>query len=95
MLLIGRLVICIGIEILYNYVFTGGVPQLNSELPQLSYKIVPIVVIGSYFITGAFFGVYAMAVDTMFLSFRKFFLFYTSPLKSVNSFCCIIATTKY
>ncbi|KAK2706077.1 hypothetical protein QYM36_016185, partial [Artemia franciscana] len=69
MLLIGRLVICIGIGILYNYVFTGGVPQLNSELPQLSYKIVPIVVIGSYFITGAFFGVYAMAVDTMFLSF--------------------------
>ncbi|XP_065576123.1 choline transporter-like protein 2 isoform X1 [Artemia franciscana] len=71
MLLIGRLVICIGIGILSNYVLTGGVPQLNSELPQLSYQIVPIVVIviGSYFITGAFFGVYAMAVDTMFLSF--------------------------
>ncbi|XP_065560082.1 choline transporter-like protein 5 [Artemia franciscana] len=71
MLLIGRLVICIGIGIISNYVLAGGVPQLNSELPQLSYQIVPIVVIviGSYFITGAFFGVYAMAVDTMFLSF--------------------------
>ena len=46
----------------------------NVQVPVLNYTIVPILVIGfgTYFIASIFFGVYAMAVDTLFLCFCKF-----------------------
>lgn len=40
---------------------------------NLHYNIVPVVImmIGTYLIASIFFGVYSMAVDTLFLCFRK------------------------
>lgn len=40
---------------------------------QLNYKFVPpiVVMFGTYLISTVFFGVYSMAVDTLFLCFRK------------------------
>ena len=45
----------------------------QDQIPSLNYYFTPIVVItiGSYFIASAFFGVYAMAVDTLFLCFLE------------------------
>lgn len=40
---------------------------------KLHYNVVPVVIvmIGTYLIATVFFGVYSMAVDTLFLCFRK------------------------
>lgn len=62
----------------YFYILT------YSEQYQLHYIAVPttIVVIGTYLMTTVFFGVYSMAVDTLFLCFCKYlyilFLFFGS-----------------
>ena len=46
---------------------------IQDQIPTLNYFFTPIVFItvGSYFIASAFFGVYAMAVDTLFLCFLE------------------------
>ena len=46
----------------------------NVYVPSLNYTAVPIIIIGigTYIIASIFFGVYAMAVDTLFLCFCKF-----------------------
>lgn len=48
---------------------------LESEINthKLHYNLVPVVIvmIGTYLIATVFFGVYSMAVDTLFLCFRK------------------------
>lgn len=43
---------------------------------RLNYIAVPVVIvmIGTYLITTVFFGVYTMAVNTLFLCFRKFII---------------------
>ena len=48
------------------------------EVPHLNYTVVPILIIGfgTYFIASIFFGVYAMAVDTLFLCFCKFYFYF-------------------
>lgn len=40
---------------------------------ELNYNAVPITItgIGTFFIASVFFGVYSVAVDTLFLCFRK------------------------
>ena len=45
----------------------------SSEIPQLNYYFVPIIIItlATYFIADIFFGVYEMAVDTLFLCFLE------------------------
>lgn len=52
---------------------------LESEINthRLHYNLVPvfIVMIGTYLIATVFFGVYSMAVDTLFLCFRKAYSF--------------------
>lgn len=53
---------------------------------KLNYNVVPVVIvmIGTFLIATVFFGVYSMAVDTLFLCFRKtktFFLNYKYILK--------------
>lgn len=57
---------------------------LSSEVNQirLNYLIVPsiVVMIGTYLISTVFFGVYSMAVDTLFLCFRK----WTSTSKCIS-----------
>lgn len=48
---------------------------LESEINthRLHYNLVPVVIvmIGTFLIASVFFGVYSMAVDTLFLCFRK------------------------
>lgn len=48
---------------------------LESEINthKLHYNLVPVVIVmvGTYLIATVFFGVYSMAVDTLFLCFRK------------------------
>lgn len=73
LLFIGRLVIVGVMGVASFYVFTGRVEQLNGNLPQLNYYLVPVVTImlGAFFISSVFFSVYAMAIDTIFLCFRN------------------------
>ena len=66
-----------GMVALAFFVLTEDVqfkPSDYVKLPALNYTVVPILVIGfgTYFIASIFFGVYAMAVDTLFLCFCKF-----------------------
>jgi len=55
------------------FVFSGQIPDLKDNIPTLNYFFMPIIfiIVGSYFITSSFFGVYAMAVDTLFLCFLE------------------------
>lgn len=73
LLFLGKLAIVAGVGTLSYFVFSGAIPELKDDIPTLNYLFTPIVciVIGSYFITTSFFGVYAMAVDTLFLCFLE------------------------
>ena len=63
----------ISLIIMKSLVFSGGIPEVKDDIPTLNYFFTPIVVIviGSWFIAHSFFGVYAMAVDTIFLCFLE------------------------
>jgi hypothetical protein len=71
----GKLMITAGMCALAFFVFAN---DLESENFVLNYTVVPILVIGfgTYFIANIFFGVYAMAVDTLFLCFCKFWFYF-------------------
>jgi len=74
LLFMGKLMITAGMCALAFYVFAREVPgEVYVEVPVLNYTVVPILIIGfgTYFIAGVFFGVYAMAVDTLFLCFLE------------------------
>ena len=73
LLFLGRLVIVLIIGLTSFYVFTGQVHYINQYLPPTNYYWVPVVTttLGAYFISGLFFSVYTMAIDTIFLCFRK------------------------
>ena len=51
----------------------GKIGAVGDELPETNYYFVPVIVItlGAYFIADVFFGVYNMAVDTLFLCFLE------------------------
>merc|ERR1719290_990378 len=55
------------------FVFSGQIPEIKDQIPSLNYFFTPIVFIGigSYLIASAFFSVYSMAVDTLFLCFLE------------------------
>ena len=74
LLFIGRLVIVTSVGVVSFYVFTNRIDYINEYLPPTNYCMVPIIttVLGAYFISGLFFSVYTMAIDTIFLCFRKF-----------------------
>jgi choline transporter-like protein 2/4/5 len=73
----GKLMITAGMCALAFFVFSNDV-KYEEYVPVLNYSIVPILIIGfgTYFITNIFFGVYAMAVDTLFLCFCKFWFYF-------------------
>jgi len=73
LLLLGKLVIVGGVGVASFYVFSGRLQVTSSEIPQLNYYFVPIIIItlATYFIADIFFGVYEMAVDTLFLCFLE------------------------
>ena len=50
-----------------------GGERVQDELPPMNYYFVPVIIItlGAYFIADVFFGVYEMAVDTLFLCFLE------------------------
>jgi len=73
LLFLGKVVIMAGVGTMSYFVFSGAFPELNDRVPTLNYFVTPVVtiVIGTYFITSSFFGVYEMAVDTLFLCFLE------------------------
>ena len=77
LLFIGRLVIVGSMGAGSYCVFTGRIEQLNADLPQLNYYLVPVltIMIGAFFISSVFFSVYSMAIDTIFLCFRKHLIY--------------------
>lgn len=66
LLFLGRLVVLGAVAVASYYAF-------SVKLGQVEYYLVPMItsIIGAYFVTGLFFNVYAMAIDTLFLCFRK------------------------
>jgi len=77
LLFMGKLMITAGMCALAFFVFAKEV-QVHEQMPVLNYTVVPILIIGfgTYFIASIFFGVYAMAVDTLFLCFCKFYFYF-------------------
>ncbi|XP_066993399.2 choline transporter-like 2 [Anabrus simplex] len=78
LLFLGKFMITAGMVALSFYFFGDKlqfeeVPEIHNAVPDLNYYFVPVIVIGigTYFITSVFFGVYAMAVDTLFLCFLE------------------------
>ena len=55
--------------LMFEIVFAGNKSFIQDDIPNLHYTWTPVVfiVLGSYFIANAFFSVYLMAVDTIFL----------------------------
>jgi hypothetical protein len=81
LLFMGKLMITAGMCALAFWVLTEDVHTVE-YVPVLNYTIVPILIIGfgTYFIASIFFGVYSMAVDTIFLCFCKFYFYFIGML---------------
>jgi len=73
LLFLGKLVIVLLTGIASYMTFSGQIPDIEDKIPTLNYIFTPVVfiVVGSYFIASSFFGVYNMAVDTLFLCFLE------------------------
>ncbi|GAB6031527.1 hypothetical protein CHUAL_009296 [Chamberlinius hualienensis] len=73
LLFVGKLVIAGGLGALSFFFFSQQIPGSEKYVPTLNYYYVPVIVItfGSYMVASAFFGVYEMAVDTVFLCFLE------------------------
>ncbi|KAK2844032.1 hypothetical protein Q5P01_010691 [Channa striata] len=71
LLFLGKLLVAGGVGVFAFLFLTKKIPVLQDEVPNLNYYWVPLltVVIGAYLIADAFFSVYAMCVDTLFLCF--------------------------
>ena len=70
LLLVGKFVIIAAATIVIYFVLHGWIPEIASDVPTLNFVFTPLIFIavGTYFIASAFFGVYHMAVDTIYLS---------------------------
>lgn len=75
--LLAKLAVTIGISTTAYLYFTSTLHGLS-----LNYVAMPmaIVAIGTYFIAGELLNIYAVAVDTLFLCFCKFFSFMISSI---------------
>jgi len=73
LLFLGKLLITIVSGSVSYLVFAGYFPEIIGEIATLNYFYTPVacIVVGSYFIASSFFGVYGMAVDTLFLCFLE------------------------
>jgi len=73
LLFLGKIVIVLLTGAVSYLAFAGHIPDIVDQLPSLNYIYTPVVciVIGSYCIASSFFGVYNMAVDTLFLCFLE------------------------
>lgn len=73
LLFIGKMVVVGGVAVASFFIFSGEVPVFKDYIPQMNYYLTPVIIItiGTFFIASAFFSVYSMAVDTLFLSFLE------------------------
>ncbi|ROT82456.1 hypothetical protein C7M84_024381 [Penaeus vannamei] len=73
LLFIGKMVVVGGVAVASFFIFSGEVPVFKDHIPQMNYYLTPVIIItvGTFFIASAFFSVYSMAVDTLFLSFLE------------------------
>lgn len=73
LLFIGKMVVVGGVAVASFFIFSGEVPFFKDHIPQMNYYLTPVIIItvGTFFIASAFFSVYSMAVDTLFLSFLE------------------------
>nr|XP_053656194.1 choline transporter-like protein 4 isoform X2 [Cherax quadricarinatus] len=73
LLFIGKMVVVGIIGIASFFIFSGEVKPAQKYLPEMNYYLTPVIIItiGTFFIASAFFSVYAMAVDTLFLCFLE------------------------
>jgi choline transporter-like protein 2/4/5 len=73
LLFLGKIVIVLLTGAVSYLAFAGHMPDIKDQIPSLNYIYTPVVfiVIGSYCIASSFFGVYNMAVDTLFLCFLE------------------------
>jgi len=73
LLFIGKVFIIVACGSVSYLAFGGYIPHIRDDIPALNYFFIPCVfiVIGSYLIATAFFSVYSMAVDTLFLCFLE------------------------
>ncbi|KAF2353312.1 Choline transporter-like [Trinorchestia longiramus] len=73
LLFIGKMVVTGSIGIFAFFVFSGEIPGVRDELPHTNYYLTPVILITivTYFISSAFFSVYEMGVDTLFLCFLE------------------------
>ncbi|XP_068238990.1 choline transporter-like protein 4 isoform X3 [Palaemon carinicauda] len=73
LLFIGKMVVVGIVGIASFFIFSGEITTLDSYLPAMNYYLTPVIIItiGTFFIATAFFSVYAMAVDTLFLCFLE------------------------
>ena len=73
LLFIGKMVVVGIVGIASFYIFSGEIATLETYLPTMNYYLTPVIIItvGTFFIASAFFSVYAMAVDTLFLCFLE------------------------
>jgi len=73
LLFLGKIVIVLLTGSVSYLAFAGHMPDIKDQIPSLNYIYTPVVfiVIGSYCIASSFFGVYNMAVDTLFLCFLE------------------------
>ncbi|XP_034055512.1 choline transporter-like protein 5-A [Gymnodraco acuticeps] len=71
LLFLGKALIAGGVGVVTLFLFTKKIPVFQEEVPSLNYYWVPLltVVLGAFLIAHAFFSVYAMCVDTLFLCF--------------------------
>lgn len=72
-LFISRLLVTAGVGVGAYFWFSGGIDFFQKYNPTLNYYLTPVVVvcIGMFIIACAFFSVYNMAVDTLFLCFLE------------------------
>lgn len=73
LLFIGKMVVVGSVGVASFFIFSGEVEVVQGYLPEMNYYLTPVIIItiGTFFIATAFFSVYGMAVDTLFLCFLE------------------------
>lgn len=79
---LGKVAVTTGLGLIAFWFFSNPVPSIYDPLSPndrytVEYYFVPIIIVcvATYFLTTLFFGVYSIAVDTLFLCARKISVF--------------------
>ena len=73
LLALAEFVIVVGTGCVSYYVFAEWFPSAGGTMSTLNFFLIPLlfIVIGTFFIARSCFGVYSMAIDTIYLSFLQ------------------------